>query len=238
MRKALLTASLLCVGATAAQAGDIDSLDSLTQSQFLAFSEDLGAAVNYKAVSPAEPLGISGFDIGLEATNTIIENTAAFDVACGGCGDDSLTIPKLHLHKGLPASLDIGLVLASVPNSNIKLSGMELRYAFLEGGVASPALALRGSYSRLDGVDQLAMESKALELTISKGLAMFTPYAGIGTSWVSSRPDSSTGLDDESFTQSKYYIGLNLNLGVTNLAFEGDRTGESDSFSAKLGFRF
>jgi hypothetical protein len=29
-----------------------------------------------------------------------------------------------------------------------------------------------------------------------------------------------------------------MNFGVTNLAFEGDRTGEATSYGAKLGFRF
>jgi len=238
MRHTLFVAAILCLGTTLVQAAEIDTLDNLSQAQFLAFSEDLGAAVNYKAVSPAEPLGMSGFDIGLEATTTILQNSDAFAAACGGCGDESITLPKLHLHKGLPASLDVGLVFASVPDSNIKLNGLELRYALLEGGVASPALALRASFSRLQGVDQLELESRGLELSLSKGFALFTPYAGIGTSWVDSRPDSSTALKDEAFSQSKYFVGLNINFGVTNLAFEADRTGETDSYSAKLGFRF
>lgn len=238
MRKVLFSTSLLCLVSPALQAADIDTLNNLSQSQFRDFSEDMGAAVNYKAVSPAEPLGITGFDIGLEATTTTLDNSDAFSAACGGCGDDTITIPKLHFHKGLPASLDVGLVLASVPNSNVKLTGVELRYAIFDGSMATPAVAVRGSYSVLDGVDQLDLESRALELTVSKGFAMLTPYAGIGTNWVSSRPDSSTGLDDEDFTQSKYYAGLNLNFGVINLAFEADRTGNSDSYSGKLGFRF
>jgi hypothetical protein len=238
MRKTLLGVSVLMLASPLAQAADIDSLGSLSQSQFKAFSKDMGAVVGYKAIAPAEPLGITGFDIGVEVSTTTLDNASAFDAACSGCGDKELTVPKVHLHKGLPASIDVGLVFARVPSSNIKLTGAELRYAFLDGSAATPALALRATYSRLDGVDQLSMDTRGVELTISKGLAMFTPYAGIGQNWVNSSPASNTGLKDENFTQQKYYVGLNVNLGLTNLAVEGDRTGDSDTVSAKLGFRF
>lgn len=238
MSKTLFGLPLLMLTSSLAFAADIDTLGSLGQAQFKDFSKDLAAAVSYKAIAPAEPLGVTGFDIGVEVSTTTLDKASTFDAACGGCGDKELTVPKLHLHKGLPASIDVGLVFARVPNSNIKLTGAELRYSFLDGGAATPALALRATYSRLDGVDQLSMDTRGVELTASKGFAMFTPYAGVGQNWVSSNPASSTGLKDESFTQQKYYVGLNFNLGLTNLAVEGDSTGNSDTVSAKLGFRF
>ena len=108
----------------------------------------------------------------------------------------------------------------------------------MEGGVASPAMAVRGTYTSLSGVDQLAMDTTGLELTISKGFAMVTPYAGIGRNWVNSQPDAGIGLEDEDFTQDKVYAGINLNMGLLNIAVEGDQTGETSSYSAKLGFRF
>lgn len=238
MRKTLMSMPFLLLASPLALAADLDSINTLSQSQFLDLSRDMGAALSYKAVAPAEPLGVTGFDIGVELSTTTLDNSKAFDAACGGCGDKDLSIPKLHLHKGLPASIDVGLMFARVPSSNIKVSGAELRYAFLDGSAATPALAMRLTYSRLDGVDQLSLDTRGVEVTVSKGLAMFTPYAGAGQNWVSSRPASSTGLDNEEFTQQKVYAGLNLNLGLTNLAVEADRTGDSDTLSAKLGFRF
>ncbi|MCW8829358.1 MAG: hypothetical protein OQK94_09930 [Gammaproteobacteria bacterium] len=238
MPKVLYALPLLSLFASPLLADDIDALGSLSQAQFRALSEDLGAALSYKALSPAEPLGVTGIDVGMEVSATDIENTAAFDAACGGCGTETLVIPKLHLHKGLPASFDIGLVLGSVPGSNVKLSGVELRYALIDGGMALPAVALRASYSELSGVDELSMNSSGMELTVSKGLTMVTPYAGIGRHWINSNPAGSTGLADEEFTQDKLFAGANLNLGLMNLAFEVDRSGDSESYSAKLGFRF
>ena len=67
---------------------------------------------------------------------------------------------------------------------------------------------------------------------------MLTPYAGIGQEWVDSKPDASTGLKDESFSQTKYYLGANLNLALVNFALEYDNTDSVNSYSAKLGWRF
>jgi len=234
MKKSL---SLLCVLGCFAQpvwAANINLSLLGAQPAFRTLSEDLGSALSYKAVIPAEPLGVTGFDLGLEVTSTKMRN---LDIATGSTLT-SLIVPKLHAHKGLPFGIDVGAFYSSVPTTNIKLFGGELRYAILEGGVASPAVAIRGSMSKLSGVNQLAFGTKGLDVSISKGFAMFTPYAGVGSVWVDSTPDAATGLVKESFRQSKMFAGGNLNLGLTNLAFEYDKTGAAQSYSVKLGFRF
>lgn len=236
--KKILAVGVLCAVAGGVQAADdLDNIGVLLQGDFKKLSEDLGASLSYKAVTPAEPLGITGFDLGIEFSSTALENKTVFNTACSSCDIDNLIIPKLHLHKGLPLNLDVGLMYSSVPNSNIKLTGAELRYAFLEGGMASPALALRGTYSKLSGVDQLDFDTRGVELTVSKGFAMFTPYGGVGQNWVTSTPNVS-GLEEETFTQSKYYVGLNMNLGLLNIDVEADETGGAQTISGKLGLRF
>lgn len=232
-------AATLAVISVGAQAGaDINNLTIITQSDFRLLSEDLGAALSYKAVAPGEALGLTGFDIGLEATATKLENSAILQRVSSDDTSSTLIIPKLHIHKGLPLGLDIGAFYSAVPNSNIELWGAELRYALLKGGTATPALALRGSYTTLQGVDQLDLNTKALDISISKGLALLTPYAGIGKVWVDSTPDSNTGLVSEDFSYSKYFLGVNLNFGLINIALETDTTGDATSYSAKFGWRF
>lgn len=219
-------------------ANNIDNLQSLVQTEFKSFSQDLGAALSYKAVSPAEPLGLTGFDIGLEVTGTELRHSAIWDKASSGSAPSTVPIPKLHIIKGLPLNIDVGAIYTKVPNTNISLLGGELRYAILEGGVASPAVAVRGTYTKLSGVDQLAFSTKGLELSVSKGFAMLTPYAGIGEVWVDSKPDASTGLKDESFQQTKYFVGANLNLGLLNIDLDYDNTDSTNSYTVKLGWRF
>jgi len=240
----LMAAGVMVAVAGVAQAGDdITGLDNFTaQAQFKRLSEDLGAALSYKAVSPAEPLGITGFDVGIEVSDTTLENKDIFDIACGGCGADSITIPKLHLHKGLPADFDVGLMYSSVPGSNMSLTGVELRYANMEGGMAAPAVATRLTYTKLTGVDQLDFQTMGVELGISKGFAMFTPYGGVGYNWVTSTPSDNvtalTGIKEETFNQTKFYVGLNMNLGLINFDIEADQTGDAQTYSGKVGFRF
>ena len=94
--------------------------------------------------------------------------------------------------------------------------------------------AVRG---RKTGVDQLAFSTYGADVSVSKGLAIFTPYGGVGQVWVRSTPDATTALQAEKFTQTKFFAGVNINLGV-NLCFEYDNTGSISSYSAKFGFRF
>jgi hypothetical protein len=238
MRRVTAAFALLSLVALPAAAGDIDQLQNLNQDRFRLLSEDLGSALSYKAVLPAAPLGLSGFDIGVEATATKLQNEAIWDSASSGDSTSTLVIPKIHAHKGLPFGLDLGASYSAIPDTNITLWGAELRYALVSGGVATPALGLRATYSRLSGVEQLKFDTKGLELTISKGFTLFTPYAGIGRVWVVSTPIDVPTLSKEEFGQNKYYVGGNLNFGLINIAIEGDKTGEATSYSAKFGFRF
>ena len=234
---------VLAMGAGAAQAADDVVITNLgvgavAQDNFKKLSEDLSAATNYKALSPAEALGITGFDIGVELTATSLQYTDEFDIACGGCGVETIAIPKIHLHKGLPMGIDVGMVHSSGSNTNVSLTGFELRYAIIDGGIAMPALAVRMTYSMLDGIDDLELESRGVELSLSKGFAMLTPYVGVGQHWTTSTPAASTGLKEEDFTQTKYVAGFNLNLGLINFDFEADNTGEAQTIGAKVGIRF
>ncbi len=215
-------------------AADINNLTNLTQPEFRDFADDLGAALSYKPVTPTAPLGVTGFDIGLEATSTKIRN---LDRATSSSSTD-LVVPKLHVYKGLPLGFDIAAFYSAVPSSNIKLYGWELRYAILDGGIAEPAVGIRGAMTKLTGVSQMDLNTKSLDMSISKGFAIFTPYAGIGTVWVDSTPNGIPTLTKVSDRENKVFAGGNLNLGVANVALEYDKTGSAPSYSAKLGFRF
>lgn len=239
MKKKLALLSVLGCFMQPVWAANISTLGNLGQPEFKLFSEDLGAALSYKAVIPAEPLGITGFDLGIEVTGTEMKNSALWTTATGGGSAlSTLVLPKLHAHKGLPLGIDVGAFYSAVPTTNIKLYGGELRYAILGGGVALPAVGIRGSMTKLSGVDQLDFGTKGLDVSISKGFAMFTPYAGVGAVWVDSTPNVAGLLTKETFRQNKFFVGGNLNMGLMNLALEYDKTGASQSYSAKLGFRF
>lgn len=241
MKNLLVLLSVVAGFSQTASAADFTALGTIGQANFRLLSEDFGSALSYKPVTPAEPLGITGFDIGIEATSTDISKSGAvLKTATGGALDVTrLIIPKLHVAKGLPFGIDVAVSYTSVPSTDIKLIGGELRYAIIGGGIAYPAVAIRAAMTSMSGVPELDFNTKSLDISISKGFLMFTPYIGAGQVWVTSTPKGTAStLAAESFMQSKVFAGANLNLGLTNFALEGDTTGGTSSVSFKLGFRW
>ena len=221
---------------TAPAAADLDRIGTLSQAEFELLAENLGAATHFRPIAPAEPLGVLGADVALETSYARID-PEPFERAGAELELDALLVPRLHAQKGLPLNLDVGALLAAAPELGATLVGAELRLALVEGGVAVPAVSVRASYSRLQGVAALDADHWALELAVSKGLLMVTPYAGVGAVRTDAGAPETSSLDDVSVTQRKVFAGLNLNLGV-NVGAEIERTGEYTSYSAKVGIRF
>lgn len=234
-RLSVLAALLLTVNLPAQAADNLDRLFNLSQTEFGLLSRDFTAAASYKAVAPGAPLGITGFDIGLELTATQLADDNVWKKA--GADISTLMLPKIHVHKGLPFDIDVGASLAAAPNSDIKIMGLEARYAIIAGNVAIPSLSLRAAATRLSGVSQIDLETKSVELTVSKGFLLFTPYAGLGRVWGSVTPHVAN-LHKVSPSANKVFVGLNTNMGLFNVAAEADRTGDNDTFSIKFGFRW
>src|SRR5262249_62258752 len=112
--------------------------------------------------------------------------------------------------------------------NGLRVFGGEVRWAFLPGTTTMPAVAVRASGRKLPGVDQLAFTSYGLDVSISKGFAIFTPYGGIGEVWVRNSPQgiattTPTALREEKVSQTKFFAGVNINVGI-NFAFEYDNT--------------
>jgi len=234
--KSLLCVALVTVTAPA-WAVDIDNLVNISQSDFRKLSEDAGAAFSYHPQTPTEPLGITGFDVGLSLTLSTLANKDAWVRASSSTVPDLVPIPTLRANKGLPMGFDVGLMYAMIPESNVKFWGGEARWAFIQGGIAAPAVGVRGSFTKLQGVNQLDMTTKGLDISASKGFAMLTPYVGIGRVWVSSDPHV-LNLSREDFGLNKFFFGAGFNLLTFNLNAEFDRTGESTAYSIKAGIRF
>jgi hypothetical protein len=218
----------------AASADDFDRLQSLTQAEMASFAKDFTAVASYKGIAPAEPLGVIGFDIGAAVSATRLDNAAVWEKA--GFEHATVYMPTLRAQKGLPFGIDIGASLTAVPDSDIKLVGGEIKYALVQGGIATPAVAIRAAATKLSGVDQLDLDTRSVELTVSKGFLMVTPYAGIGKVWGSLTPNVGD-FKKETPSGNKVFAGFNLNLGIANMAAEVDRTAGAQTVSVKLGFR-
>jgi len=235
----ILAVALIAVAAVSVRADDIDAIDRLSPSQFESFANDLVAALSYKSSAPAEPLGTLGFDLGLGVSFVRLENAESWGVATGST-TEYLPIPKVSLSKGLPFDVDLGAFVAAVPGSNILVYGGQVQYALMAGNPVLPAVAVRGGVTRLSGVEQLALETRSVELVVSKGLFAFTPYAGIGRVWGDVTPNSATAVALQSLspTQDRVFAGLQFGLVIGSLSFEVDKTGDALGASTKIGLRF
>ncbi len=236
MKRALFPVLCGLFFSSTALANDLDNIGALAQTEFKNFSKDLTGALSYKAVQPAEAMGLTGFDIGIELGFTELKHSNLWQIATGS-DENWIPVPKLHISKGLPFDFNIGGFYTQVPDSNIKLWGAELSYAILAGSTLTPALAVRGAYTRLTGVSELDFETKSIDVSVSKGFAMFTPFAGVGYVWADSNPNV-VGLSSEKIETGKIFAGLNFNIALGNLAIEADKTGDNMTYSAKLGLRF
>lgn len=249
---AVLLAFLLAVPAMAKTEIDFNNPTVFDQNDFRSFSKDIGMALSYMPMSPAAPLGdkLPGFDAGVEASYVKLDKGATWyrdmDQSISSTGTkvdlpNALIIPRVHIQVGLPIiPLDFGVSYAKVPSSDIKLVGYEVKYALLEGGVAMPAVAIRGAYTTLSGIDVLDLSTKSLDLSISKGIVIFTPYAGVGEVWISSTPHSKVNptLTKEEIRKSKAFVGLKTKIfPFMNLVLEGDFSNIA-AYSARLNVNF
>ena len=187
MKKTLLcgvVAAMLALAVSPVLASDIHFSSTIGQGEFRDLSKEAGAALGYRNMAPALSLGISGFDIGGEVS--AIKTSNNLNAAFNGDAPSYLVIPKIRARKGLPFGIDVGAMYSYVPGSNIKLYGAELSKSILEGGMASPAVGVRATYTKLAGVDDLSLQTYGIDASVSKGFLFVTPYAGAGMMWVNS----------------------------------------------------
>jgi hypothetical protein len=240
MLKKLLIISTFLPSIALAGTNNIEFLNFSSQAQFKNFSTDLTGALGYKTLTPAEPLGITGFSIGAAYTQSNLNYKLMNKVSSHPSGNISGV--SLHALKGLPLGIDLGVDYMTVPNSNITTLGGTLSYALIEGGTAYPAIGLKASYNQTQGIKALDASSYGAELGISKGFANFTPYAALGmvNGEITPHNQYSTGVQLRKTTSSlvKYAVGVNINLFLMDVLVGYNQIGDVSNYTAKIGYRF
>lgn len=240
MKKFTLMLALLSL-TNLATAKDIEFTDQITQGDFKSFVKEFGTALLFNPMAPAEPLGITGFDVSVEMVVTDINDQEKYWQKLVDDNDpySFLAVPRLHVQKGLPFNIDVGAMYMAVPNSNIKLWGIEAKYAILEGSMVTPAVSVRASYSQLLGVDDVDLNTQSLDLLVSKGFLMFTPYGGVSVIRVNGSENSAmVTLDDVNETSYRALAGIQFSP-FPLLIINGEVSfGDVAQYGLKVGFRF
>jgi hypothetical protein len=198
-------------------------------------SDDALALIDYKALGPAESTGWTGFSIGVIGSYLPIDAGSDWQKVTGK-DYSGIALVGGQVTKGLPLDLDVGAFYTVVPDTSVVVYGGELRWALLEGSTTQPALALRGSYSKVTGINRLELDSKAVDLSLSKGFTIFTPYVGAGYVWGTATPDSSTLMHEHRSETVKGFVGLRITLGFFGLTPEVEQVGDRTLYNLKFAF--
>lgn len=235
--RALAAISLSLFAVAASAESDFEIQPGGSQAQFRSVAKDIAATLDYKALGPAEASGLTGFSVGAFATYAPTSDKDAW-TAVTGEEVDAIGMVGVSAVKGLPFNIDIGAFYSQVPKTDAKLFGGEVRWAVLPGGVATPAVAVRGSYTKLSGEDQLEYDAYGFDVSVSKGFAFLTPYAGAGYSFGTVSTDPLFGYEDEDVNQAKFFVGARIALGFLQLTPEYTRSGDTNAYSLRLSLGF
>lgn len=241
LRSVALTAALLLAGTAPASAADNDIVlsPSLAQGTFNTLVDELGMAVAYAPFSPAETLGVTGFELGASLSLVKIDESVWNEALSDADAPSLFPVPRLMVRKGLPLGIDIGASYTSVPGSNVTVIGGELRKSLVEGTTAVPAISVLGHFSNLGGVDDLDLSTYGIDLGISKGFAMFTPYGGIGQVWYEGSEHAGLSLSTRDASGTRGYLGMRVGfLPFMNLTAQADFSSIVNSYTLRLNLGF
>jgi hypothetical protein len=240
MRRRLLCFATLSLTFPVAVIADepMSQFATVIEGQFRDYAESMSAAQSYRALS-SSPDGSAALalDIGFEIATTRLERDSFLKPYTSKTSPNVLETPQVHIGTRHSDGWNAGAFYSSVPDSDIQIYGGEFGYLLTpHQQSALPSLSVRGTYSQMVGMDDLYVTSTGLELSVSKGFYAFTPYAGIGTTWL----DGEYELDGYTsrLTQNKYFMGLQFKLGVFNLSAEAEQNDEESTIRAKSGIRF
>ena len=101
---------------------------------------------------------------------------------------------------------------SKMPTTNISLIGAEIKWApfdYLKDNLFLPAFGIRGSYTKLLGLDDLNLQTFSFDLIASKNILIFTPYLGASFVKVKAEADyKEINLSEVNSDFSNYFGGF------------------------------
>ena len=222
----------LVLAARLADAGGFSFDAHFTQSDLAGLAEGIGDALTFPNLGTAVPTGLPGFEVLAAAGGPQVDTGSSWwhyvDARTVG---GVLYGQRLIVRKGLPLNLDVGAQVGQVAGE--RFLGGEVRWAVLEGGSVSPAVAFRASYSRLSNAP-FECEVAESQLLISKGFLVVSPYGAIGFRRVTARasfgePVVATHSTDSS--RATFAVGARVTLlPLVHLVGEARKSSKTSFF--------
>jgi hypothetical protein len=227
------------------------NLSNMTQPHLDLLVKSAALGLDHRALMPASPLGIAvGVDVGIETAfmSTPSELETAMTALTGTTGFSFPPLPRLNAHKGLPWGFDLGYSYIGYQSNS--LMGMEVKWAFLQGTLVTPALALRSSYNILTApMLYVSASTLKVDVVVSQSVTPFlTPYVGTGIQYYTGSfesPTSTLGALDASISSSTSgsafhaYAGLPIHFFIVHMTGEYDYNfSTGGTFIAKVSVGF
>ena len=202
---------------------------SLTQSQWETFVRQAGAMVDFKSLSPAEPLGRWRFALGVDYSVTPVDQhdpawINTFTHPDAGCPlGDQINLPALRATLGVSSTMDVVGFWSAAPGANYGFAGGAIKYAFLRESGKVPAAAVTASATSLTGVPDFNFAVYGAGLSVSKRIATLVPYVGIRQSVaVGTETTTKVDLATETIPLTHGFMGANWSIWKLGVAAEYD----------------
>jgi hypothetical protein len=214
-----------------------------TQKEFSIFSRVVGQSIFATPVTPARASGIASFDVGVAANLVHVDTNADYwkhAVSSNITTSGYLAVPRITASKGF-GFVTIHGTYAKVNKTNAKIYGGAIDIPIIRGTVASPELALRGSYSALTGVDVFKEKTYGLEAFLSKGFGPLMPYVAVGRMRTNGNGKLTVSGQTTTLTDrgnlNRYTVGLRLSLFLPKIVVEATQA-QVRSYAAKVSIGF
>jgi hypothetical protein len=218
-----------------AHAGDFGDVRTLSQAAFQQLSKDLASVTALRALSPAVSLNFLGIDVGAEVGVTKVDNGGVWKQAGGGSTE--VITPRVSIHKGLVAGIDVGASLGVNGSTGMKTVGGILRYQAIDPGTLTPGLGFRLTGNREYGSSNISVQGIGVDAIVAKPLVLITPYIGAGSVRTTTKAPGST-LNSESVNRSRLFVGFDTRFLLATISAEAEKSGGATTVSSKIGFRF
>jgi hypothetical protein len=228
---------------------DIKFDPAITQGEFSKFAKVVGQGIFPTPVQPARAAGILRFDVGIAATLVAVDTNDAYWRHAVPANNDFTrngyaALPRLVVSKGFSSGTISG-TYAKISDTGIATWGGAIDVPVIRGTIATPEIALRGSYATLTGVDLFKLKTYGAEAFVSKGFGPVTPYAAIGRQRIDARGEVTSSIPTfvaipplkDNSDINRITLGVRISLLVPKLAIEATQ-GEVRSYAAKISVGF
>jgi hypothetical protein len=224
----------------------------LTQNSWREFTKEAGLVVSFRPLTDAKPMGVRKFEVSLLKWSTgIDERKDAWndtfvhpDSSHWLVGGPRLAFPGITARMGITKKLDVGIYITKNPGANYGFYGAQVQYSLFNNDKLKWNTAVRGSFIKMYGPEDLDLNVYTAELVTSKEFVVnekwltLSPYAVVSTYLSASHEKSEVvNLKNERVVGIQGGVGVLAKIAFARLAVEYNQATVS-TVSVKIGARF